>query len=155
MRQASVPVRIKLSFFVLDTIATAAAAAHPRETGGLLLGWWTDGAVIVTHAVEVADPDATGNTWSRHEAAAQRALEAAQEKSEHPWLGYVGDWHSHPAPCGASEQDLRSIKRVSTQYPHPMVLLVHRSDGTVDVWAAHCGRQQPLVLEIPGMEEKT
>ena len=70
---------------------------------------------------------------------AQAALDAALHEHEHPWLGYVGDWHSHPAPCGASSQDITSIRRASRQYPEPLVLLVHRADGALDYVVAHQG----------------
>src|SRR4029450_870181 len=81
-----------------DLIARRARQAAPNETGGLLLGWWEGTAVVVAHAVEVPDPDATSSRWTRHEDTAQAALDAALPDPSHPWLGYVGDWHSHPAP---------------------------------------------------------
>lgn len=123
------------------TISSAAAAAHPRETGGLLLGWWDDSRVIVRHAVEVPDPDATTHSWSRHEHPAQAALDAALVDHEHPWLGYVGDWHSHPAACGPSSQDKVSIQRASSEYDQPLVLLVQRADGVTEAIIANHGRR--------------
>ncbi|WP_448629549.1 Mov34/MPN/PAD-1 family protein [Cellulomonas soli] len=133
------PVVVDVHPDVDEVIAAAAAAAHPRETGGLLLGWWNAHRVVVRHAVEVPDPGATTNSWSRDEPAAQAVLDAALAEHHHPWLGYVGDWHSHPAPCGASSQDVTSICRASRQYPEPLVLLVHRTDGALDHVVAHHG----------------
>lgn len=118
-------------------ITAAAAAARPRETGGILLGWWDGGQVAVRHAVEVPDPEATAASWSRDELRAQVALDAALAEHEHPWLGYVGDWHSHPAACGPSAQDLVSIRRASRQYDQPLVLLIHRGDDVIDTIGAH------------------
>jgi integrative and conjugative element protein (TIGR02256 family) len=123
------------------TISSAAAAAQPCETGGLLLGWWDDGRVVVRYAVEVADPNATTNSWSRDEHPAQDALDAALADHEHPWLGYVGDWHSHPAACGPSRQDMTSIQRASSEYKQPLVLLVHRVDGVIEAIVAERGRR--------------
>src|SRR4029450_6291089 len=88
-----------------DLIARRARQAAPNETGGLLLGWWEGTAVVVAHAVEVPDPDATSSRWTRHEDTAQAALDAALPDPSHPWLGYVGDWHSHPAPVDCSTTD--------------------------------------------------
>jgi integrative and conjugative element protein (TIGR02256 family) len=127
----------------VDVIATAATAAHPRETGGLLLGWWDTDKVVVRHAVEVPDPAATTNSWTRDEPHAQAALDAALAEHEHPWLGYVGDWHSHPEPCRASRQDVTSIRRASQQYPEPLVLLVYRADHSFDRVIAHRGHPRP------------
>ena len=122
-----------------EMIAVAAAAAHPRETGGLLLGWWDADRVVVRHAVEVPDPGATTSSWSRDEPTAQAVLDAVLAELHHPWLGYVGDWHSHPAPCGASSQDVTSIRRASRQYREPLVLLVYRADGARDHVVAQQG----------------
>jgi integrative and conjugative element protein (TIGR02256 family) len=126
-------------------ITAAAAAARPRETGGLLLGWWDNGRVIVRHAIEVADPHATASSWSRDQPRAQAALDTALAEFGHPWLGYVGDWHSHPGPRGASAQDLISIRRASRQYDQPLVLLIHRPDDAIETIAAHHGRQRETV----------
>jgi hypothetical protein len=100
----------------------------------------------VRHALEVPDPDATANSWSRDELRAQAALDAALAEYQHPWLGYVGDWHSHPIACGASGQDLASIRRASGQYDQPLVLLIHRADGVVETIGASRGRQRQATL---------
>jgi proteasome lid subunit RPN8/RPN11 len=123
-------------------ITAAAAAARPRETGGLLLGWWDSGRVAVRYAIEVTDPHATAGSWSRDQLRAQAALDAALAELNHPWLGYIGDWHSHPASCLASAQDLRSIRRASRQYDQPLVLLIHRPDDAVETIAAYRGHQR-------------
>lgn len=39
-------------------------------------------------------------------------------------MGYVGEWHSHPLPCGPSGQDTREVRRISTLTPHPVALIV-------------------------------
>lgn len=123
-----------------EVIAASARFAHPRETGGLLLGWWDPGRIVVRHAVEVPDPAASTSSWSREQLRAQAALDGVLAEHEHPWLGYVGDWHSHPAARGASSQDVISIRRASRAHPEPLLLLVHRSDGAFDHVVAHRGR---------------
>ncbi|MFD1147882.1 Mov34/MPN/PAD-1 family protein [Saccharothrix hoggarensis] len=123
----------------VTTISALASAAYPRETGGLLLGWWTNGRVVIRYAIEVSDPNATVSSWCRDESSAQAALDTALAEHEHPWLGYVGDWHSHPVGSGTSGQDLMSIRRASIAYEHPLVLLVHRTDGPIEITVAHHG----------------
>lgn len=135
-----------------QVVSNAAAAALPRETGGLLLGWWDASKIIVRHAVEVPDPRATTNSWSRDEPRAQAALDAALAAHQHPWLGYVGDWHSHPADCGASSQDVISIRRASRQYTQPLALLVHRADGAVDHVVVHRGHRRRATALLPTTE---
>jgi proteasome lid subunit RPN8/RPN11 len=130
-------------------LADLARAAFPREAGGLLLGWWDGDGVIVRHAIDVPDRRANRNTWTRHPRAAARALEASLLELAHPLLGYVGDWHSHPEVCGASDQDLRALATTSRQYERPVALLVHLPDGTLDVRAAHRGKAHPAILLSP------
>jgi hypothetical protein len=134
-------------------ITAAAAAARPRETGGLLLEWWDNGRVIVRHAIEVADPHATASSWSRDQPLAQAALDTALAEFGHPWLGYVGDWHSHPAPCGASAQDLISIRRASRQYDQALALIIHRPDDAIETLAAHHGRQRETADRAPSRRQ--
>lgn len=135
-----------------ESIATLAVAAYPNETGGLLLGWWDLGQVVVRYAVEVPDPGATSHSWSRDQVRAQATLDDAMTEYAHPWLGYVGDWHSHPAPQGRSGQDLGSIRRASRQYVEPLVLMVHRSDGIIEYDAARRGHPQQVTVIAPPTE---
>jgi len=140
--------RVAVASSVADLIAEQADQAAPKETGGLLLGWWEDTTVIVRHAVEVLDPEATSNTWTRHQDAAQAALDAALRDLGHSWLGYVGDWHSHPATLGASPVDELSLRHASGAYAQPLALLVHRADRRLDVHVAHRGRIRAARLEL-------
>jgi integrative and conjugative element protein (TIGR02256 family) len=141
------PVRVVVASNATDFIAQRAQQAAPKETGGLLLGWWEDTTVVIGHAVEVPDPNATTSTWTRHEDAAQATLEAALRDLGHPWLGYVGDWHSHPAMLDASPTDELSLRRASSQYAKPLALLVHQPDGHLDVRAAHRGHIRAARLD--------
>lgn len=147
MRQRCVHVTIGPE--VAETLDAAAAAATPQETGGVLLGWWDAGQPMVRYAIEVTDPEASGTTWSRSEASAQCALDTALAALHHPWLGYVGDWHTHTRSCGPSRQDERSIAWASQAYRHPLVLIVRQVDGRLHVRAAQRGRRRPSVLRHP------
>lgn len=79
---------------------------------------------------------------ARDQLRAQTALDTALAELDHPWLGYVGDWHSHPAPCAASARDRVSIQRASRQYDQPLVLLIHCPEGAIETIAAHRGRKR-------------
>jgi hypothetical protein len=123
----------------MESIKGFAEAALPRETGGLLLGWWEPDIVIVKHAIEVPDPEATPTSWRRTEATAQHALDQALQHLAHAWLGYVGEWHSHPSPCPPSATDLAAIAGASRQFTEPLALLVYSPPGTISARAAHHG----------------
>jgi proteasome lid subunit RPN8/RPN11 len=146
------PLPVEVHQDAVTMIAAAAASARPREAGGLLLGWWDSGRVVLRHAVEVPDPCATADSWSRDEFRAQAALDAALVEHEHPWLGYVGDWHSHPTACSVSAQDIASISRASRQYHLPLVLLIHRSDDVIETIGAHRGHLRQTALSARATE---
>src|SRR5438046_7342933 len=82
---------------------TAAARAYPHETGGILLGVWAERRPWVTHAREIGSPD-RGPTHYVLPAGKTRAL---VEQMQHldARLGYLGDWHTHPAEAAASPVD--------------------------------------------------
>lgn len=135
-----------------------AASVHPTETGGLLLGWWDGPVPVVADWLEVPDPAARRNRWSRNEDAAADALAAARQ-SYPSHVGYIGDWHSHPADIGPSRADIRAIRRVSRQYDDAVALVVVRHGGQVDTRLAHQGRlvtvdsltaQHPNPPQAPG-----
>ena len=131
---------ITLTGPVRQEMKAAANAAAPKETGGLLLGWWDDqGGVVIRHAVEVPDRRATRTSWTRRQRPVQRALTQALKDLDHPLLGYVGDWHVHPKQCGASRRDRASIVKTSKQYDQGIVLIVRLPDDSLDLLAARNG----------------
>ena len=142
MRPSRRIITAQLHADAVHVIEAAASTAHPRETGGLLLGWWrpTSRTVVVRDAAEVIDPDATTSSWARQERLAQQVLQTVLDDWRHPWLGYVGDWHSHPAAVGPSRQDERSIRRASRQFTMPILLAVRRLDGRLDCRGAEKGK---------------
>lgn len=149
---------LRLSGDLEQELHEVAASAHPNETGGLLLGWWTGPVPVAVGFVEVPDPAALRNRWSRNEASATEALEDARRRYP-AHVGYVGDWHSHPADVGPSQADIRAIRRVSRQYDDADVLAVVRRGGRVDTRLAHQGRlatvdsltaQRPNPPRVPG-----
>jgi proteasome lid subunit RPN8/RPN11 len=141
------PVEILLTGPVLAELSTAAEAALPKETGGLLLGWWDirddTEVIIVRHAIEVPDRWATPTSWVRRPHAARAALSRALTALSHPLLGYVGDWHSHPETCVASGRDRASLLRTSLQYQPPVLLLIHLPGDEIDMTIAHAGEPRP------------
>lgn len=112
------------------------AAVDPmRETGGILLGWRHPGGIHVEQALEVPDRQA-GHTWYRRrhapaEAALAAALGQVPEESD---LGYVGEWHTHPAPAGPSFCDRRELRRISGRTTHEVALLVAAYDKSTSTW---------------------
>jgi integrative and conjugative element protein (TIGR02256 family) len=72
----------------------------PMETGGMLLGWRQERAIVVTAQIEAGPGARRGQQaftpdgdWQ------QRRLEEAYEQSGRT-VTYLGDWHSHPRGSG-------------------------------------------------------
>jgi proteasome lid subunit RPN8/RPN11 len=126
-------------------IRTHAHAAHPHETGGILLGVRSGRRPWITHAIELPDPDAGPNHYTVPAGSTRPAIRAA--RLEDARLGYLGEWHVHPANQGASSLDrqsvlsvLRSVRLAST------TLLVARRAGLAYVLDAHAVRPTGLRL---------
>lgn len=125
---------------VFTKLRDLAKKSHPTETGGLLIGWWIKDNIHIEDVIEVVYASATGNSWVREQAQAQAALDQKLETSTDEKAGYVGDWHSHPAPIGASAQDIKSLKSSSKQYENSLATIVCLSDGSFDIHSARHGR---------------
>jgi len=107
----------------------AARAAHPLETGGVLIGVYVDGVPWATRAVEIASADRGRRHYRIPGGTTQPAVRVA--RAEDGRLGYLGDWHSHPADAGPSTTDLASLALVSYRRPgrpNPTMVVVRRRD---------------------------
>lgn len=105
----------------------AAVRAHPHETGGILVGVWSEGRPWVTHACEVESRE-SGPTHYVLPAGTTRGLVEELRRSD-PRLGYLGDWHSHPMDAPASGVDYQTVRRLTTPFGSSageIVLLVAR-----------------------------
>jgi proteasome lid subunit RPN8/RPN11 len=123
-----------------ERIKAASLAAMPNETGGLLLGYFTETGIVVEDAIEVVDPSATPSRYTRRGNSAQKALDEAT-KGAPSHMGYVGDWHSHPAPVDASNLDLRTAVRDAEEMGTPLALIVASVDAHEVTLSSHVPAQ--------------
>jgi integrative and conjugative element protein (TIGR02256 family) len=139
-------------------ITAEVASKHPRETGGVLVGYWTTplelgkgtatlgrggagimGEVVITAAIgpgpkavhlrEEFVPD-----HDFHEGEVARVYRQSGRIVQ-----YLGDWHSHPkGPTTLSKKDIRTLVRIMraprARAPRPLMLIVQGKD----VSAARC-----------------
>lgn len=150
MSRSPSPLTVRLDAAAAEYVTRSASAAHPYETGGLLLGYRKNGIVVVFDAVEVADPDATPSSYTSREPAVQAVLDKHLLTAP-PGTGYVGPWHAHPAVARHSLSDKRALKRIAWQYAEPVASLV--AQRTVDqylfeVLVGHGRRVKPGQLQI-------
>lgn len=118
---------LRVSQEASDAMCASATGALPKETGGILLGFRTGEGVYVTGALEVADGRATSVSYRRSHRKATNQLAAvlALEPEGSP-VGYVGEWHSHPAPQPPSRQDMVAIGATALAAGDDIVLVVLR-----------------------------
>ncbi|MDW3217753.1 MAG: Mov34/MPN/PAD-1 family protein [Acidimicrobiales bacterium] len=135
-------------------VAQCAGADPRRETGGILLGWRHPGGIHVERVLEIPDRQA-GHTWyRRRHAPAEAALTAALDQlPEDCDLGYVGEWHSHPAPVGPSFCDRHELRRISGKTAREVALLVAALDPGMSTWVpfgltAYRRRMREAVVDI-------
>ena len=132
---ATPPRAVRLVDSALEAATTAAAAAFPKETGGILIGWREPGAIVVAELTEVIDPTASLATYTRSHAHAEAALRRvlASAEPQDP-IGYVGEWHVHPAPQGPSRRDRHELRAVARRSAHPIALMVLVHDPASASW---------------------
>ncbi|WP_406723574.1 Mov34/MPN/PAD-1 family protein [Streptomyces sp. GD-15H] len=123
-------IRIELCREAYEAITSATAEHLPVETGGLLLGYREDANVLVTHALVIDGEGASTHRYVRDDIRANVLLAAflAQRADDDP-TGYVGEWHSHPAPSGPSQTDVAAMHATARASDGPIALLVYAPGG--------------------------
>lgn len=123
--------RVWVSDTAREDMFKAAAAAHPSETGGVLAGvvlarGLGAGRPWVTHAVEVRSPKRGPSHYELPAGARERVVRSLRKRD--PRLGYLGDWHSHPADLDPSRTDADSIASASVtgDCRRPLLFVVRR-----------------------------
>lgn len=116
----------KIGILVTRTAVDAAArdgrTALPRETGGILMGFRTPTAIVVTRMLTVPDPRSSRHSYLRHRRRAQAQMASADTKAS--VVGYVGEWHTHPEDQEPSRTDLRAIGETARLAGGAVALLV-------------------------------
>ncbi|WP_372494054.1 Mov34/MPN/PAD-1 family protein [Mycolicibacterium neoaurum] len=108
---------------------SAAAQAHPNETGGILIGVYQKGHPWVTKVIEVPTSD-RGRSHFRLPAGVDHSA-VATARMQDPRLGYLGDWHSHPHDVGHSPRDLATLALISVRsplQPNPTQIVVRKAN---------------------------
>lgn len=114
-----------------ETIASETAKRLPLETGGILLGYREIDSVVITHALVVDDGGATKDRYVRDDGRAnERLAEFLSDRSGDDPIGYVGEWHSHPAPSGPSPLDRNAMRAAAKAAHGPVALLIYTPAGT-------------------------
>lgn len=120
-----------LSSDTLSSMTDEADRRYPLETGGVLVGYWTNAnAAVVTDFVGPGPASIYGRYSYQHDhvwEAEQIAFHYERSGRSHV---YIGDWHTHPNATSGnlSGTDRRSIRRViefrEARAAHPLMLLL-------------------------------
>jgi integrative and conjugative element protein (TIGR02256 family) len=112
---------------VTDIVGLCTRAGN-RETGGVLIGYYTErlDVAAVTTATEPPPDSSSGTTWFK------RGVHGLKARLEEYWQDdhfYLGEWHFHPQDMpGPSPTDRSRMERIatSTQYecPSPVLLII-------------------------------
>ena len=144
-----------------SAITDSAAQQTGRETGGILLGWRHSTGIYVCDAIEVPDRRASRNQYVRRHGPASESLNRFLDTlpAQSP-VGYVGEWHTHPAPQGPSRADRRQLKSISQHLHDNVALIVASHDPRSGAWkprglCARAGRVKPAHIDITPTQPDT
>lgn len=97
----------------------------PNELGGILIGWWEGRDIaIVQDLLLVPDHEAGRSQYARRHAPAREILDDYVRSGDDPRLGYVGEWHSHPAPQPPSSIDRAELAAIVRQAHSPVAMVI-------------------------------
>jgi hypothetical protein len=127
---------LKLPESEIARMAGFCKKAERKETGGILVGLYTDGLdfAVVTAASKAPRDSQAGPTWFR------RGVSGLQRWLKRLWKSkrfYIGEWHYHPfSPPDPSGTDVSEMTEVSNdsgyRCPEP-VLVIIGGDPTGDL----------------------
>jgi integrative and conjugative element protein (TIGR02256 family) len=152
-RRCVVPV-VWIDERLLKPIEAEAARHAPDETGGMLVGYWSEsGDAVITGTIE-GGPQAVRrpNCFVPDGIWQQERLDEIYIRSGRVHT-YLGDWHSHPiGALRPSRRDRDTAKRIAKEKearaPHPLTVIGSTYDGQWS-WAAFCYGRRRGFRELP------
>ena len=124
---------------VLKFLAVEASTQAPLETGGVLMGYFgkSENTPVILWATRAGSQADHGRDYYRPDCEFDESQIATMYKRSHQQISYLGDWHTHPAPCARlSHRDKRALRRIavckSARVGTPLMLVLSY-DGQWDV----------------------
>ena|ERR1700733_7074919 len=124
-------ITVWLSSDTLSSLTDEADRHYPLETGGALIGYWSDASAAVVTDFVGPGPASVHRRYSYEH---DHVWEADKIASHYNRSGrshvYIGDWHTHPDATSGnlSGTDRRSIRRViefrEARTAHPLMLVL-------------------------------
>jgi proteasome lid subunit RPN8/RPN11 len=139
---------------VMRGLRQAAAAGLPNEVGGILMGGLSDGRPWVSAFAEIPSVTPSPSRYRIPRGVTREIVAAAQDGD--PRLGYLGDWHSHPANVEPSSTDRATLIRAAsdpatgTENPLLVVLRQVEDQWQIDILETRGRRHVPCRVEATG-----
>jgi integrative and conjugative element protein (TIGR02256 family) len=132
--------RCWLSLSLFAEMCREASLANPRETGGVLLGYWSGTQAVICSLVSAGPKSQKRNDNFVPDHDFQERQIATLYKASGRLHTYLGDWHSHPdglpLPSGLDRRTLKKIARYGpARAPMPLMLIVAGRPGDWQVAA--------------------
>jgi len=108
-----------------DALRLAARTSVIKERGGILVGFRDGTDITVEDIIEVPDATARRTTYVRREHPAREALnDYLKRTGSNDPVGYVGEWHTHPAQVPLSRTDQHAMRTMARKNRKPVALVV-------------------------------
>lgn len=148
--------RLRLSDSSLATMLDGGRSSFPRETGGILIGHYTDSlktAVVERATLPPPDSKRTRTQFYRGVVGLKELLGRLWRRSERERRYYLGEWHFHPggAPTPSTPDSEQMQEIAESEYyhcPEAILLLLGgdpRESYSLAAWIYRRG-EQPLQL---------
>ena len=144
---------------IIDEMLERCGRSFPMETGGILVGYYSDDSRFA-HVTDLvpAPSDSTSNRFSF-----QRGVRGVQKFLNQMWLRsryYLGEWHFHPdgsaSPSGTDADQMKSIAYAGSYHcPEPVLLILGGNPPqrfTIESYVYLRGASDPVVLEPEPVE---
>ncbi len=106
----------------------AALGAHPNEAGGILVGVRAADRPWITHALEIPGASAGATHYVLPGGVTRPLVRRVRRVDKR--LGYLGEWHVHPANVGPSGTDRDTLRSISEKSPESILVIArHASCG--------------------------
>jgi integrative and conjugative element protein (TIGR02256 family) len=128
-----------LSISVLEEITADVNQWYPKETGGILIGYWNENQAVITKMINCG-PQAIHKENSfipdhQYQVIEIEKLYQCSGRTE----VYLGDWHSHPGSNSyMSWRDQKTLKKIAyfkdSRLQSPMMMIIGTSPPELKIW---------------------
>jgi proteasome lid subunit RPN8/RPN11 len=135
---------------VMRGLRRAAAAGLPNEAGGILLGGLDGDRPWVSAFAEIPSVTPSPAQYRIPEGVTQEIVDATRQRD--PRIGYLGDWHSHPANLQPSPTDratsIRSASDPAAGIKNPLLVVARQTEVGWDFDFLEARGRHHVVCEV-------